>query len=272
MAPDNCSHPAKWSPRAGTLLYYTPREYNHVVKDRDFLEKHLPSQANSKKTEDPYRHLEHLAAVPSSYTVDVFDTSGCIAAKCLDIISDLEPNEKLYIGFDTEWTAFSDGTYVAVYQIAYKNSIFLFHISKATRGKPVSSFPADLKHLFASKRIIKVGRKNSSLHALTAIVLQKYLPKPESIRTSNNGDVDNLLSEEAVKYAALDAFVSLEIYQQLKDLPDARRPLDTSNGVASKDGLSVCIFPSRACSGSRAAYGRLVDQREHNDFFLDNHK
>ncbi|KAL9536894.1 hypothetical protein MBANPS3_012276 [Mucor bainieri] len=295
-------------------LFFT----DDVVKDRDFLEKNLPSLKEGvvrvqPKAEDEYYHLEHLESVPSTHTVHVLDTCDRISHKCLDIMSDLEGHDKLYIGFDTEWTAFSNGTYVspkaAVCQIAYKSSIYILHISKAMRGKHVDSFPPGLKYLLASERIIKVGRsvesvdfkrmredwkcnpkgslelhhfchskglllspgKSSSLHALTAIVLQKYLPKPENIRTSTNWDVETL-SNEAVNYAALDAYVSLEIYQQLKNLPEAKKSLDSSGGVASEAGLSVSIFASRSCSGSPAAFGRLADQSALNDFFLETHK
>lgn len=296
-------------------LFFT----DDVVKDRDFLEKNLPSLKKdvrriNSKAKDKYEHLDRITSVPASHVVHVLDNCAQINEKCLSIMEDLDSGtEKLYVGFDTEWTVFSNGTHVkskvAICQIAYKNCIFICQLSKCMHGRSADRFPMGLKRLIASERIVKVGRsiesadllrmkkdygcayagflelqnlchqkgllltpgRDSSLHALVAIVLGKYLPKPDDIRLSGNWDVATL-SDESISYAALDAWVGLEIFHKIKDMPDSNKRIDVIDGVESRSGLSVSIFPSLSCSGKPAAYGNIVNQEANNQFFLDNHK
>jgi hypothetical protein len=296
-------------------LFFT----DDVVKDRDFLERNLPSLKKNvchitTKMKDKYEHLEPLTSVPGSHTIHVVDSASQISERCLTIMEDLNGDvEKLYVGFDTEWTVFSNGSYVkskiSICQVAYKNCIFIFQLSKCMHGKSNDRFPMGLKQLIASERIVKVGRsvesvdlmrmkkdydceyagflelqnfcfskgllltsgRDSSLHALTAIVLNKYLPKPDDIRLSSNWDVA-LLSDEAISYAALDAWVGLEIFERIKDMPEANKRIDVRGGVDSRQGLPVSIYPSYSCSGKPAAYGIIVDQESSEQFFADNHK
>ncbi|KAI7875634.1 uncharacterized protein EV154DRAFT_569446 [Mucor mucedo] len=96
------------------------------------------------------------------------------------------------------------------------------------------------------------------------MVLGRTLPKGD-VRTSNSDDIT--LSVEQIKYAAFDAWVPLEKFKEINHLRRVNQkvtPLDT--------GAHGVIYASSTCSGSPYAYGFVVDQEDHKDFFLRSHQ
>lgn len=75
------------------------------------------------------------------------------------------------------------------------------------------------------------------------------------------------MSSEQIQYAALDAWVALEIYEKLKDLPIANKKVSSADA-----GVSFVMYANSNCSGDPSAYSAVVNQEENNDFFLRNHQ
>ncbi|KAI7872237.1 uncharacterized protein EV154DRAFT_580069 [Mucor mucedo] len=178
---------------------------------------------------------------------------------------------------------------------------FVCHCSLLRCMRSREAFLVGLKELLASENIVKIGRsveadlermhkdygvsyngflelhrlcydvgllisigKDSSLAALTGMVLGRTLPKGD-VRTSNWDAIT--LSAEQIKYAALDAWVSLEIFKEINHLPRVNQkvtPLDT--------GVPNHIAYTSTCSGSPCTYGFVVDQEDNNHFFLRSHQ
>jgi hypothetical protein len=200
----------------------------------------------------------------------------------------------IYIGFDCEWAyqgsviplderlsvKYID---VSLVQIAYKSVIYLMRIHKFDR----ETFPRKLEEILLNKNITKLGRGvagdlgkfkyfgitgctgqqeigtlckdkdlvtngHSSLSNLCGEVLGLYLPKVPQIRCGNWEA--SLLSEEQKKYAALDAWVSLEMYNKCKSLPTVNVKVYESTTVGTL--VSIHIDKGKKNS-SIAGYGYI---------------
>ncbi|KAI8983661.1 hypothetical protein BDB01DRAFT_835291 [Pilobolus umbonatus] len=290
------------------VVYYT----DNVDADRNFLESVFPSLTNdvarleSTPDQTVAPSLPMLSSVPSSVTVHCYHDAQAISGVCYDIMKDIDRrhNKKVCVGFDVEWCIMANGprtmAKVSICQIAYKDCVYIFQLSRCIKVSRNKAFPQGLKKLIGCGEVMKIGRsvkndlqrlfsdynvvyngflelhqlcydvgrlltpgKDSSLAALTRIILEKTLPKG-NIRTSNWDAIS--LSKKQIDYAALDAWVALEIYNKVNGLPKSIRIINADPGD------SVAIFPSSVCSGAPCAYGIIVDQNQHDSFFLDNHK
>ncbi|KAJ7113766.1 ribonuclease H-like domain-containing protein [Mycena epipterygia] len=178
-------------------------------------------------------------------------------AKIVHDVNILDATDKLVVGFDAEWNVDTgSGAYqpTAIIQVAYKSWVNIFQI-RHMNGK----LPAALIAFLRNGQIIKVGCKvtqdlnrlaNESqsgpfhgglelvplakelrvisdarigLADLCARILGKRLEdkdseKQKNIRISKNWDKDDLTVDQK-KYAALDAFASLCIYNHLVTVP-----------------------------------------------------
>lgn len=99
------------------------------------------------------------------------------------------------------------------------------------------------------------GRKNFSLDFLVNSVFGYRMDKYNDIRLSNWDS--HQLTDRQIKYAALDAWVSLELYNTLKDLPAINVPIDF-NDVYSQHDVPVSIYANKSCKGNPVAYGIAI--------------
>lgn len=166
---------------------------------------------------------------------------------------------RVNIGFDCEWYYTIRPSYqgkVAIIQIAYQKKVFIIQ-TKHFDVDPTSGLkilPASLKTLLLTRSITKIGksiggdfkkiqrdfhgdfvclgsleistlckdkdvvaRANLSLADVCKAVFSRQLNKDDRIRSGNWEE--SCLSEDQIKYAAADAYVSLEIYEKVKHLP-----------------------------------------------------
>jgi hypothetical protein len=197
------------------------------------------------------------------------------------------------LGFDMEWE-YSTGVggtgsrKTAIIQLALPDSVYLLRVYS------LEKLPGPLESVLRSKRIVKIGRNigadfsklvrdfkgfctpnktgnqyegvielgslakqkqitsnaNASLSTLVAAVFQKNLSK--EIRSSEWGSV--ILTEEQTHYAALDAWVALHLYNQIRVLPDTGIPLTAATHV----GQLVSLFVRQ----QEVARGKIVEQPE----------
>ncbi|CAI9117570.1 OLC1v1018975C1 [Oldenlandia corymbosa var. corymbosa] len=182
-----------------------------------------------------------------------FDEVEKSAAELLNFVEAKRRTEgQAILGFDIEWRpTFRRGIAPgksAVLQICGDSKVcYVMHIHH-------SGIPQNLRSLLESPTSLKVGVciandarkmfsdhsvwikdledlsylanqklggdcKNWSLSSLTEMLICKQLPKPHNIRLGNWEA--NVLSDEQLKYAATDAFVSWYLFQVLKSLPEA---------------------------------------------------
>jgi len=90
----------------------------------------------------------------------------------------------------------------------------------------------ELGHLASEKNAVASGK--ASLSEITAATLQQSLSK--EVRTSEWGA--DMLTEEQIHYAALDAWVALQIWDVLKACETAGAPLSSATPV----GQPVSLF------------------------------
>mmetsp|Transcript_29129 Transcript_29129/g.49666 ORF Transcript_29129/g.49666 Transcript_29129/m.49666 type:complete len:1097 (+) Transcript_29129:786-4076(+) len=110
--------------------------------------------------------------------------------------------------------------------------------------------------LYARLRDI-VQNGSVSLQQLCTLVLRTRIEKDTNIRISNWDNHE--LTDEQVKYAALDAIASLKIFLKLDQMPDLTRRY-TMDDVS--EGARVDLVPihgSASCMATRAATGIIVD-------------
>jgi len=173
---------------------------------------------------------------------------------------------------------------VALVQIYFHNIIYLFRTHTFT----TITFPEKLKEILESRKVMKIGRqiggdlkkfsqygivgctneldigtfcydkeraarRNYSLQKICGEVLSLNLIKPDSIRKSNWEM--NVLSPEHIEYAAIDAFVSLEVYKKLKDTATVRKPIT----LHTPAGTFIALYASSADKAFPAALGYLCD-------------
>ncbi|KAJ7586925.1 hypothetical protein C8J56DRAFT_1051224 [Mycena floridula] len=177
----------------------------------------------------------------------------------IQLLPDEETGQYLAIGLDTEYNVdTSTRGYItgrgqtAIIQIACDKRVYILQVGQMVSGK---SLPEILRKVLTNPRILKVGShvtadlaylqeccgsqttfkgginlgafakdrlviKNAkiSLEDLCATVLQRCLNKNVSERVSSHWE-DADLTTEQIKYAALDAYTSLAIYQALISIP-----------------------------------------------------
>ncbi|KAL9536874.1 hypothetical protein MBANPS3_012294 [Mucor bainieri] len=203
-------------------------------------------------------------------------------------------DEQAAVGFDAEWVVNYDRTQeenttgtvdrsrfrVDTMQIAYKNTVYVLHIDRAR-----ASLPKSLVELLENRQIKKVGRSvggdlkriakgydvkckgelelgafcsarkcipsgTISLSEISSIVLGARISKDERLST---WDCERL-SDEQVKYAAVDAWAGLAIYDAVKSIPVFGKRLCV--GDSYLPGTFVALKPPR--SKLAIAYGEVA--------------
>ncbi|KAF5342768.1 hypothetical protein D9758_017029 [Tetrapyrgos nigripes] len=204
---------------------------------------------------------------------------------------DTNPTGIVSLGFDMEWE-YSTGIggtgskKTAIIQLATPTSVYLLCVYL------LDKLPGSLKTILMSDHLIKIGRNiaadfsklardfkefelprkignqyqgtvelgslakqkqvtsdaNTSLSNLVAAVLRKNLSK--EMRSSEWGSA--ILTQEQIQYAALDAWVALELYNCMQALPDTGIPLSATTHV----GQLVSLFVKQ----QEVARGKIVEQ------------
>ena len=246
-SPDTCGDLSKLEKDAPTKL--SGEAVSNVPKNVD---KHTDSKGEK---ENETLTVEQVVAL--SYPEYKFDgaiiysyNSDDCNILCDDLLSSIDTDKDVFMGFDTEWpVTFQKGKQAktALIQICLdKDKCFLFHVSC------MAKFPAMLKKLIEKLSIKKVGlnveydlwkletdydirvknvvqsgtvelktlankrlktAENWSLEGLTKNVLRMRLSKDPSIRTCDWSQFP--LPEAQKRYAASDAAVSLILYKEL---------------------------------------------------------
>ncbi|KAI8637805.1 ribonuclease H-like domain-containing protein [Parasitella parasitica] len=173
---------------------------------------------------------------------------------------------------------------VALVQIAYQDLIYLMRIHTFDHDK----LPKQLSELIVNPKILKIGknvngdlsrfkyfginyfpgqlklgtfckdknlieRRGSSLAEICGFVLKVQLPKTNLIRCGNWEA--QALNEEQINYAALDAWVSLEIYNRFKSMPTVHQKVSGK----TRAGSFVAVHLENTAKSSVAALGFLCD-------------
>ncbi|XP_057766224.1 3'-5' exonuclease isoform X2 [Salvia miltiorrhiza] len=197
----------------------------------------------------PFQEIKFGGHIIYSRTMKEVERS---AQELLDFVEAKKRNGgQCFLGLDIEWRpSFKRGVApgkAAVMQICGDNScchvLHLFHsgIPKNLQSllEDDTSFKVGMGIAMDAKKVLKdydvsistlrdlsdianqkLGgdRKKWSLLSLTEMLICKQLPKPNIIRLGNWEA--NVLSDEQLKYAAVDAYVSWYLYQVLNDYPD----------------------------------------------------
>lgn len=166
-----------------------------------------------------------------------------------------------------------------VVQIAFETKVYVLHLDVAWKHLPPS-----LDQLLKDESITKVGKQvggdisrinkkydlnckgklelgsfcsareivpngQASLSELSMRTLGYMIPKDEQVSDWSS----TFLTEDQIKYAAIDAWTSLEIYKKAKNMPEIGKRLSKIN---CEPGLFVALKP--ASTKKAAAYGQLV--------------
>ncbi len=253
---------------------------------------HLPSLGEDVVSISTDEHPEFpTLTIPTDVSVVTCETMAQIQSACDIILGKLpaEP-EMIHVGFDMEWdfTAGPSGgpKATALVQIALPTEVYLL------RTCFLENLPKALEIILGNTRIVKIGRNigadfaklahdfpniklppkihrrydgtielgvlakkkgvvpkaTASLQAITAAALHYHLSK-ESHATEWSAEE---LSREQTTYAALDAWVALEIWNTIKDFQSQGCPLDTASPV----GQPVSLFVRK----QEVARGIIADQ------------
>lgn len=119
---------------------------------------------------------------------------------------------------------------------------------------PDNSF-LDLGPMCRKRGLIPDARKG--LAELSQIVLQKYLPKPSHVRLSTGWSNPDL-SADQIKYAALDAWISLAIYEKVGSLPLVGATLKENSEAEIEVGTRVEIVSGTGRKRVVIAHGTIV--------------
>ncbi|KAG8932761.1 hypothetical protein FRC00_014144 [Tulasnella sp. 408] len=231
--------------------------YTDNVDDAPMLKRCFPSLAEGVTPVDENAALPPFS-IPDDVSVKILHTLSQIddamnsIMDCLELESD---DENLVIGLDTEWNVDRQSptpANTAVMQIAFQKKIYVIQVAQYTA---VKQLPQSICSVLKSDRILKVGRMihydlkrlsseaksgfnyrgavelarlakqrgvmptaRTSLSALVARTIGRYLEKDQSIRVSSNWD-RQILSDEQVRYAAMDAYAGLAVYEHLIKIP-----------------------------------------------------
>lgn len=204
---------------------------------------------------------------------------------------DDRPTKIVHIGLDCEWPVSfrkdAPRQKVSLVQLAYKDNVFLFQLRKGIR-----KLPGALVTLLQSSYVMKHGvrvkndiqylledygedpttvdgfcdsakfcfennigkRANQSLAKVCELVLHKKLEKPEDIRVSEDwGSLD--LTPAQKKYAALDAWASLCVYQTV-----SKGGIYGGKINSAQTGVHVGIYSGLV--GKASAHGVIATEDE----------
>lgn len=248
------------------------------------------------------------AVLPESIAIEIRDTAQGIDESCQKILDTIDVDDnssEIFVGFDCEWVAPNFRTtraptsHVALVQIYHEesNTIFLFRIFSFDRN----TFPGKLKEIIASKRIRKIGKNvggdltrlkryvsetngelelgtycfnrnaisssRKSLSDICNVILKIHLPKSNDVRLSNWEALE--LSDQQKRYAALDAYVAIAVYNSVKGMQLVNEYVTKNTPV----GTFVGVFPRSASKTvTAAAFGYIADSNdpESHDFSLQN--
>ncbi|KAF8867530.1 hypothetical protein CPB84DRAFT_1859325 [Gymnopilus junonius] len=236
--------------------------YTDNMADKPFLECCFPSLQNDVVPKEKYGDLKpfdipHIEILPKDSVLSINNAVH-------SILDDVPQDEGyLVIGFDLEWNVNPSGlrSKTAIIQIAYQNRVYILQISEMIRK---GELPHQLKLLLSHPHIFKAGWlvdtdlaclqeacysaepfvggldlakyakeqcvisniSKTGLSDLSALVLHKRLDKNVSEWLSQGWE-ERVLSQKQLQYAAKDAYVSLQIYEELTKM-DVPHPLPTS--------------------------------------------
>ena len=251
---------------------------DNVASDAATFIQCIPSLGENVVTVELDEHSELPKMVfPDGIDVLVCESEAEIRSACDTILEDLpsEP-DALHVGFDMEWE-FSTGqsggsSRTSLIHIALPKVIYLFRTSLLKR------LPEALQIVLTSTRVIKIGRNVSSDFAklardfpgfkipakmhnkLDGVIELGRLAKAKNVVSKATASLASItaaalhcnlskdsratewsapqLSPEQVHYAALDAWVALEIWHTIKDSKTQGCLLETASPV----GQSVSLF------------------------------
>ncbi|KAL7493375.1 hypothetical protein ACHAWT_002406, partial [Skeletonema menzelii] len=133
-----------------------------------------------------------------------------------------------------------------------------FNISAIKQNKDQKDRPnvINLGPYARARDIVQNG--SIGLKPLCELVLKKRLEKETHIRLSNWEKKDKL-TDEQVKYAALDAITSLQIFLKITDMPDLTRRYTMDDVKVGNKVDLVPMFGSTSCMATRAATAIIVN-------------
>ncbi|KAJ7587753.1 hypothetical protein C8J56DRAFT_827736, partial [Mycena floridula] len=217
--------------------------YTDNMADKEFLERAFPSLKKDVVAVEKHSHLPAMT-IPSDVFVcqplkSVSEINEAMRS-IIQLLPDEGTGQYLVIGLDTE------------YNIACEKKVYILQVGQMISGK---SLPDILIKVLANPRILKVGSRvtadlvylqeccgsptafkgginlgafakermvvktaRASLEDLCAVVLSRCLSKNVAERVGSHWE-DADLTAEQIKYAALDAFTSLAIYEALLSIP-----------------------------------------------------
>ncbi|KAF8056942.1 hypothetical protein FPV67DRAFT_1637573 [Lyophyllum atratum] len=186
------------------IIFYTDN-----MSDKQFLEESFPSLLEDVVPTEKYAHLEPIS-LPVDTRVFVKQASSTIDDAIRTILDSLPQNggnTPIAVGFDSEWNVdVSAHGYVrsrgetAVIQIAHGNSVLVLQVGQFLADRKL---PHQLKLFLANPNILKVGRQVKADLRYLEQACQSTIPFNET------------LSDDQIRYAALDAYASLAIYLEL---------------------------------------------------------
>ncbi|KAF7720804.1 hypothetical protein EC973_006061 [Apophysomyces ossiformis] len=205
-----------------------------VDYDKKFFEmqfESLKEDIQAVRSTDPHKNLPVLT-LPESVTYTVHSTETQIndaLTPLLEQLDDLAYNTT--VRFNAEWT-FSANTYSMWKLVAVVQE--LASLAKERGFTPTAT---------------------ASLANICAIVLRKRPLKEKSVRESN---WEGNLSSEQLNYAALDAWVSLELFSRMSTVLAAAQILDYDYGL--QPGLPVTLL-SNDCIRP-VAYSKIIQEAQ----------
>ncbi|KAJ7587518.1 hypothetical protein C8J56DRAFT_786255 [Mycena floridula] len=235
--------------------------------DKRMLEESFPSL---RENVTPVTASNNLPPATITVPITVLSTITQMQDAILSLVECIpeEENGRLIIGLDLEWNT-------AILQIAYDDHVWIFQLGRLHINS--TSFPSHLAKFLANPRVIKAGRNVQTdlryleedsgtkdgpfvggidiadfakekgvvksakvgLAELCASVLKEKLEKPNDIRVGMEWGNEEL-SDAQQQYAALDAWISLRIYQQLVKLEAPSAVIFPVNSPPV--GLEVFVF------------------------------
>ncbi|KAG2217995.1 hypothetical protein INT45_001538 [Circinella minor] len=259
---------------------------DNVKGDKHFLESRITSLRNNVKDVEQATTINNdsntintnlpTMTIPESTTHFYIKDATIINRHCDSLIRKLM-DEIIVIGLDTEWnynkTTKIKGK-VSIIQLAYEDIVYVFHLNNNN-----STLPMSLAALLRSDRILKTGKMvNDDLSKITRNFISSFtrnreeqeycwgglelgsfccdrgaISDEEAIHLSNWNTTT--LSTSQIKYAALDALVSLKIYNTVHSRPLINQPITK----ATPHGTFVSLHP--VSSRRPAAYGVISEEQ-----------
>ncbi|CAO3656239.1 unnamed protein product [Mucor hiemalis] len=268
-------------------LFYT----DNVIGDESFLKSVIPSltkdvvpvtrnntSTGSLSQSDQQFDALNEINLPANVDVKVLSDPQQIEAACKTILEKGDSGVA-YVGFGCEWSRRSA---ISLIQISYETEVLLLRVHRFTS----IDFPQALRSLIESGGIfgknikgdftrierafdvnasgyIDIGTfccerelvmtSNPRLEVLCGYVLDARLPKDPKVRCSD-WELE-VLSQQQIKYAALDAWVSLKIYLKAASSPVVNQKL----GENSAPGTFVAIYNKTSERKLSSGYGVLME-------------